>query len=72
MRRLQSMLVVTILLLLFGCAATKQARTVERLGFLKDLYPMMAEGNENAWRVFIDLQESQSGSYPSNTYTKFM
>jgi hypothetical protein len=40
MRRLQNVLVISIVLFFFGCAATNQARTVERLGFLKDLYPI--------------------------------
>ena len=48
MIRLQSVMLIAMILFSSGCAATKQARTVERLGFLKDLYPKMSEGNEKA------------------------
>ena len=46
--RLLSFLLIAGILVAPACAATKQARTVERLGFLKDLYPKMVEGNEDA------------------------
>jgi hypothetical protein len=72
MRWLQSALVITMVLFLFGCAATKQARTVERLGFLKDLYPMMSEGNENAGESLLIYKSPRVALIPPNTYTKFM
>ncbi len=34
-----------------GCAATKQARTVEPSGFLQDLYPQMREGKGDEARL---------------------
>ncbi len=37
-------LLAAVLVLLTGCAATKQARTVTTSGFLQDLYPQMREG----------------------------
>ena len=49
--RLLSVLLIAGILVGPACAATKQARTVERLGFLKDLYPQMVEGDEHAGRV---------------------
>ena len=45
--RLLSILLVVGILFSAACGATKQARTVDRLGFLKDLYPKMVEGNED-------------------------
>jgi len=44
--RLHGILVVVILGLLAGCAATKQARNVEQSGFLGDIYPQLREGKE--------------------------
>ena len=32
--------------LLVGCASTKQARSMEKSGFLGDLYPLMQKGKE--------------------------
>lgn len=39
-----ALLSVVACVTLAGCAATKQARTVEPSGFLQDLYPQMREG----------------------------
>jgi hypothetical protein len=55
-----------------SCAATKQARTVERLGFLKDLYPRMIEGDENAGESLLIYKNPRVGLIPPNTYKKFM
>ena len=55
-----------------ACGATKQARTVERLGFLKDLYPKMIEGDENAGESLLIYRNPRVASIPPNTYKKFM
>jgi uncharacterized protein DUF3313 len=55
-----------------ACAATKQARTVERLGFLKDLYPKMVEGNEDAGESLLIYRNPRVAQIPPNTYKKFM
>jgi hypothetical protein len=55
-----------------SCAATKQARTVDRLGFLKDLYPRMIEGDENAGESLLIYKNPRVGLIPPNTYKKFM
>ncbi|HSF70135.1 MAG TPA: DUF3313 domain-containing protein [Nitrospira sp.] len=55
-----------------GCGATKQARTVERLGFLKDYYPRMVEGDENAGESLLIYKNPRVALIPRNTYKKFM
>ena len=72
MIRLQSVMLIAMFLFLPGCAATKQARTVERLGFLKELYPKMSEGNENAGEPLLIYKSPKVALIPPNTYTKFM
>ena len=72
MIRLQSVMLIAMFLFLPGCAATKQARTVERLGFLKELYPKMSEGNENAGESLLIYKSPKVVLIPPNTYTKFM
>jgi Protein of unknown function (DUF3313) len=72
MIRLQSVMLIAMILFCFGCAATKQARTVERLGFLKDLYPQMSKGNENAGESLLIYKSPKRALIPPNTYTKFM
>jgi hypothetical protein len=68
----QSVVLIAVLLLLCGCAATKQARTVEKLGFLKDLYPVMNEGNENAGESLLIYKNPKVPLIPPNTYTRIM
>ncbi len=46
-RRQIVILGVTVALLVGGCAATKHARTVEKSGFLADVYPLMHKGKED-------------------------
>jgi hypothetical protein len=68
----QSVAFVAIVLFVPGCAATKQARTVERLGFLKDLYPKMHEGNEDAGESLLIYKNPKVALIPPHTYTKIM
>lgn len=70
--RLLSVMLIAGILATAGCAATKQARTVERLGFLKDLYPKMTEGDENAGESLLIYKNPRVGVIPPNTYKKFM
>ncbi|HSE60139.1 MAG TPA: DUF3313 domain-containing protein [Nitrospiraceae bacterium] len=79
MKRLQSrrtalhaVLLVGMVLLLYGCPATKQARTVERLGFLKDLYPVMTEGNESAGESLLIYKNPTVAQLPPHSYTKIL
>ena len=46
MMRFQGIICIFLLVLLGGCAATKQARDVEQSGFLGDIYPLLHEGKE--------------------------
>ena len=46
MMRFQGIICIFLLVLLGGCATTKQARDVERSGFLGDIYPLLHEGKE--------------------------
>lgn len=55
-----------------GCAATKQARTVEKLGFLKDLYPLMRHGNEENGESLLLYRNPKIPSIPKGSYTKFI
>jgi hypothetical protein len=70
--RLLTILLIAACLVTAACGATKQARTVERLGFLKDLYPKMSEGNESAGESLLIYKNPRIASIPPNTYTKFM
>ncbi|HKT34504.1 MAG TPA: DUF3313 domain-containing protein [Nitrospira sp.] len=70
--RLLSVLLIAVILSAAACAATKQARTVERLGFLKDLYPKMIEGDEDAGESLLVYKNPRAALIPPNTYKKFM
>jgi hypothetical protein len=72
MKWLHGMLLITLALSISGCAATKQARTVERLGFLKDLYPRMTEGDEHAGESLLIYKNPKVPDIPPNSYTKIM
>jgi hypothetical protein len=70
--RLLSILLITGILTIAGCGATKQARTVERLGFLKDLYPRMTEGDESVGESLLIYKNPRVALIAPNTYKKFM
>src|SRR5690348_15582033 len=65
-------LLMAALLISAACADTKQARTVDRLGFLKDLYPKMVDGNEDAGESLLIYKSPRIAQIPPNTYKKFM
>ena len=72
MPRLQRLGLITLVLLLSACPATKQARTVDRLGFLKDLYPVMSPGNEDAGESLLIYKNPKAALIPPNSYTMIM
>ena len=71
-RPLLSLLLIASMLAVPACAATKQARTVERLGFLKDLYPKMSEGDESVGESLLIYKNPRVAQIPPHTYKKFM
>ena len=70
--RLVSIVLIVGIVVSMACAATKQARTVERLGFLKDLYPKMVEGDEDAGESLLIYRNPRVAQIAPNTYKKFM
>ena len=71
-RRLLCTLLIVGIASVTACADTKQARTVERLGFLKDLYPKMIEGDEKAGESLLIYRNPRVAQIAPNTYKKFM
>ena len=71
-RRLLCTVLIVAIALVTACADTKQARTVERLGFLKDLYPKMIEGDEDAGESLLIYKNPRVVQIPPQTYKKFM
>lgn len=73
--RWSSCLVIVAVLALAGCAATKQPRgplssDVQESGFLKDLYPLMQEGEKGqALRVY---RNPKIDALPANAYEKIL
>jgi len=57
-------------LALVGCAATKQARSVERSGFMPELSPLMHKGAEG--ETLLLYRNPKVDSIRRGTYTKFM
>jgi len=55
---------------LTGCASTKQARSVETVGFLKDLYPLMHDGKD--LEALLVYRNPKIATIPRGTYKKFM
>ncbi|MEP6957509.1 MAG: DUF3313 domain-containing protein [Nitrospirota bacterium] len=58
------------ILLLSGCAPTKQARSVETYGFLGDLYPLMHKGSEG--EALLVYKNPTVAAIPRGTYTKLL
>lgn len=65
-------LLIGLVVTLCGCPATKQARTVDKLGFLKDLYPIMTRGNEDAGESLLIYKNPRVPSIPPNSYKKIL
>ena len=53
-----------------ACAPTKQARSVERSGFLGDLYPLMKKGGDG--EALLIYKSSRVADIPRGTYTKML
>lgn len=70
MREWVSVLVVLLVLILHGCAPTKQARSVEPSGFLHDVYPLMHKGV--AGEGVLVYRNPKVDSIQKGTYAKFM
>lgn len=66
------LMVIVLVVAVAGCAPTKQARTVEKLGFLKDLYPRMTEGNEEQGESLLVYKNPRAALIPKGTYTKIL
>lgn len=58
------------ILLLWGCAPTKQARSVETSGFLGDLYPLMRKGSEG--EALLVYKNPRVAMIARGTYTKIL
>lgn len=72
MRSLYAAVLIAMVFFLYGCPTTKQARTVERLGFLKELYPVMTEGIESAGESLLIYKNPNVARLPPNSYTKIL
>lgn len=72
MARLHHVAFIVLMVCLPACAATKQARTVDQLGFLKDVYPLMSEGDENAGESLLIYKNPKAALFAPNSYTKIM
>lgn len=58
------------ILLLSGCAPTKQARSLETSGFLGELYPLMQKGSEG--EALLLYRNASVAAIPRGTYTKIL
>lgn len=58
------------IVLLSGCAPTKQARSVETSGFLGDLYPLMHEGSDG--EALLIYRSPAVTTIPRGNYTKIL
>jgi Protein of unknown function (DUF3313). len=67
---LTRILVLVIVASLVGCAATKQARSVEQSGFLGDLYPLMHKGGDG--EALLIYKNPKVAEIPRGTYTKML
>ena len=70
MMRLQWIMGIVCLLVLGGCAATKQARDVEQSGFLGDIYPLLHEGKEG--EALLVYKPDHIDHARAATYTKIL
>ncbi|OQW64169.1 MAG: hypothetical protein A4S17_14370 [Proteobacteria bacterium HN_bin10] len=66
----RSTLMLLILIVLAGCAPTKQARSVDTSGFLGDLYPLLRHGGEG--EALLIYRSSKIASIPRGTYKKIL
>lgn len=63
-------MLIVLVALLAGCAATKQARSMEKSGFLGDLYPLMHEGAQG--EALLIYKNPRVAEIPRGTYKKML
>lgn len=70
MVRLSRVLLLVMVVLLAGCASTKQARSMEKSGFLGDVYPLMHKGEEG--EALLLYKNPRVADIPRGTYKKML
>jgi hypothetical protein len=63
-------MLIILVALLAGCASTKQARSMEKSGFLGDLYPLMHEGAQG--EALLIYKNPRVAEIPRGTYKKIL
>jgi hypothetical protein len=67
---LARIILIVVAALLVGCAATKQARTMEKSGFLGDVYPLMHKGGNG--EALLIYKNPRVAEIPRGTYRKML
>ncbi len=70
LHRSATIIVLSLVVFLVGCAPTKQARSVEASGFLGDLYPMMWKGGDG--EALMVYRSAKVAAVPRGTYTRVL
>ena len=63
-------MLIVMMALFVGCAPTKQARSMEKSGFLGDLYPLMHKGEKG--EALLVYKNPRVAQIPRGTYTKML
>ena len=67
---LTRILLVLMVALSVGCASTKQARSMDKSGFLGDLYPLMHQGEKG--EALLIYRNPRVAQIPRGTYKKML
>ncbi|MDF0652104.1 MAG: DUF3313 domain-containing protein [Nitrospira sp.] len=70
MRSLPQIVLLAMIALLVGCKSTKQARSMEQVGFLGDLAPLMQKGKEG--EALLVYKSPRVALIPRGTYKKML
>lgn len=70
MRSLPQIVLLVMIALLVGCKSTKQARSMEQVGFLGDLAPLMQKGKEG--EALLVYKSPRVALIPRGTYKKML
>lgn len=70
MGALSRVVLLIVVAMLVGCASTKQARSMEKSGFLGDLYPLMQKGKEG--EALLVYKSPRVALIPRGTYKKML
>lgn len=70
MASLSRIVLLVMIALLVGCKSTKQARSVEQVGFLGDLAPLMQKGKEG--EALLVYKSPRVALIPRGTYKKML